>query len=242
MSQWCDQDMAMIWPGCDQYVTGCDQSVTGIWPGCGPYVARMWSGYGLGVAIKWPGYEGCGHDMVMMWPSCGQDVARLWPGYGYIVTRVWVTIRPNEYCSYNIIVTIIATDRVMLHFHLKQNGRKLSLVFWAQNVFSTQYPIEYTMYQSQSYCLYRSFDSRGIALSHLHMAREGLLGIYQSYPSHLVAFARSSHIYYVICIRTTQYFFIFVMTFYIYNLWKLLPVGKLKHFDNMWVNGEKRRV
>ena len=117
----------------------------------------------------------CGQVVARMWPSCGQDVARLWPGYGYIVTRVWVTIRPNEYRSYNIIVTLIATDRVMLHFHLKQNGRELSLVFWAQNVFSTQYPIEYILYQSQSYCLYRSDDSRGIALSHLHMAREGLL-------------------------------------------------------------------
>ena len=90
MSQWCDKDNAMIWQGCDQYVTGCDQSVTGIWPGCGPYVARMWSGYGMGVAIKWPGYEGSGHDMVMMWPSCGQDVAKLWPGCGQVVARIWL--------------------------------------------------------------------------------------------------------------------------------------------------------
>lgn len=172
---WWAHDVTRIWQWYEQDVTNMWQGVTRVWLGYDQDVARMLWGYGLGVAMMWPGYEGCGHDMVMMWPSCGQDVARSWLGYGYIVTRVWVTIMPNEYRSYNIIVTIIATDRVMLHFHLKQNGRTLSLMFGAQNVFSTQYPIEYTMYQSQSYCLYRGFDSRGIALSHLHMASAGLL-------------------------------------------------------------------
>ena len=112
----------------------------------------------------------------MVWPSCCQDVARLWPGYGYIVTRVWVTIRPNEYRSCNIIVTIMATDRVMLHFHLKQ--------------------------------------------------------IFHMILVYIMSYVQEQH----------KIFFIFVMTFAIYHLRKLLSVGKLKHFDNIGVNGEKRGV
>ena len=55
------------------------------------------------------------------------------------------------------------------------------------------------------------------------------------------------YIHYVICTRTTQDFLIIVMIFAIhvyrlYHLRKILSVGKLKHFDNIGVNGEKRGV